>query len=156
MSKQKETGTALSTEVLSAEEMMAAAGQMVSKATGAKIKSAYADLVIEQVVKIEDGQTITGIYRGLGPMIDVADPQDPSVQRPLQSYRIANEHNPKVVALVLHSAQLGRFLQSIPVGSRVAMTRLGQVAATGSRRVNQWLLGHTPPAAIDAIDTTAV
>lgn len=155
MSKNDTKGTGLSTELKSAEEIMAAAGQMVTKATSNTIQRAYGGMTIEQIVKVEEGQTITGIYRGLGPVVDVADPQDPNVMRPLQTFKIANIANPKVVALLLDSAQLGRFLRALPVGSKVSCTKLGQVAGRGGRRVNQWLLGHEPPPA-DVVDANVV
>lgn len=120
--------------------------EMIGPATKAAVRKAFEGQIVEQLVPIkEPGTLIEGIYLGPGQEIEVADPQTGELRK-LGTHRIRSPGNPLLVALLIDSHQLGRFLRSIPQGSRVTLLYVGQGATgRGGRRVNQWHFGHTPP-----------
>lgn len=147
---EEEPGTTLAT----VDDLLAAAQGMTTKATAATLGRAFEGMIVEEIVKIEEGQTMQGIFLGAGGATEVADPQTGEI-RPLGTWRIQHPKNPQIVALVLDCAKLRRFFGGIPVGSRVTLYRRGAVRSAKGRVVNDYLCAHVPPAKGDVIDVQA-
>ncbi len=141
MAKQKEESTALAT----VDEMVAAAQGMVKSGTSAALLSAFQGMVIEEVVSLEEGRMLNGLYLGPGGPLDVTDPSTGEV-RPLNTWRVQHPTNKQVVALLLGCAKLNRFFGGCPVGSKVTIVRRGTVKSRAGRVVNDYVTGHIPPA----------
>lgn len=141
MAKQDTEMTALA----KVDEMIAAAQGMVVSGTSKALATAFEGQIIEEVVKLEDGQLLKGIYLGPGGSLDVTDPSTGET-RPLNTWKVRHPANRQIVALLLGCAKLNRFFGGVPVGSAVTILRRGSVRSNAGRVVNDFVTAHTPPA----------
>ena len=93
-----------------------------------------ADFALEQVVKLEEGQSLHGRLLGEGGAIETTDENTGEIGS-LKTWRIASLKNDKVVAVLVGSHQLNTAFPG-KVGKEVVVRREGQTNTRKGRRVN--------------------
>lgn len=151
----KKDTNAETTVLATVDEKLAAAQGMIQKGTSANLQAGFEGMIIEEVVKLDDGQMMRGIYRGPGGTVDVTNPATGEVG-PVGTWRVQHPTNEQVVALILGCAKLNRFFGGIPIGSEVTIVRRGSVRSNSGRVVNDYVTGHIPPLSVgEVIDVQA-
>lgn len=122
---------------------------IVNMDTGIRVADAsmFDGMDIDQVITLEDGQGVVGIFRGEGDGVEVnrldAKPGEPTSAL-LKTWRI--EIDTGRVAQLVSSAQLDRRMPGVPLGAKVSIARLGAGKTRRGTNVTRYIVGVQPTA----------